>query len=406
MARTNSRPLVAIACGGTGGHFFPGVAVGEALVGRGVDVTLLISPKEIDQQAVKTARGMGVATLPAVGLSGRNYFGFVRGAWCSYRAAKKIFRARAPKAVLAMGGFTSAPPVLAGRRFGAATFLHESNTIPGRANRWLARVVDEAFVHFPETAARLPHRNVQVVGTPVRPQFQLRDPAPARRTRGLDPDRPTLLVMGGSQGASGVNDLVLRSLPKLIAALPGLQFIHLTGARDASRVQAAYDDAKVSAAVYPFLAEIDVAMTAATVAISRAGASSLAETAAMLLPSILIPYPAAADDHQRHNALAFAESGAARVLEQATATPEQLVAHVVELVRDSAHRAAMQAALAPWYRPDAAERIASRILQRIGVAQAGDMAIPHSQHGNRGNEAPPSPPERASLITPAATVQP
>ena len=379
MEHSPARPLVAIACGGTGGHLFPGVAVGEALVVRGVEVTLLVSPKEVDQQAVKTLRGLGVATLPAVGLSGRDYFAFLRGAWRSHRAAEKLFRARPPLAVLAMGGFTSAPPVLAGRRFGAATFLHESNTIPGRANRWLARVVDEAFVYFPETASRLRHPRAQVVGMPVRPQFRPRDPGPARRTRGLDADRPTLLVTGGSQGASGLNDLVLRTLPNLSSALPELQFIHLTGPNDAGRVQAAYDHARLPAAVHPFLAEMDIAMAAATVALTRAGASSLAETAAMRLPSILVPYPFAADDHQRHNARAFAESGAARLLEQHDATPEQLVRHVVELIRDQAARVAMQSALAKWHMPDAAEQIAGRILHAIGAAQT--LAAP----------APPAP---------------
>ena len=111
------------------------------------------------------------------------------------------------------------------------------------------------------------------------------------------------------------------------------------------------------------------AIAAATVALTRAGASSLAETAAMRLPSILVPYPFAADDHQRHNARAFAESGAARLLEQHNATPEQLVRHVVELIRDQAARVAMQSALSKWHVPDAAEQIAGRILHAIGAAQ-------------------------------------
>ena len=140
----SSKPLVAIACGGTGGHLFPGVAVGEQLLLRGCDVTLLVSPKEVDQQAVKSATGMGVATLPAVGMTRGKLLSFVAGFWKSYRAAKTLFRGRTPQAVLAMGGFTSAPPVLAGRACGAATFLHDSNTIPGKANRWLAHFVDQA----------------------------------------------------------------------------------------------------------------------------------------------------------------------------------------------------------------------------------------------------------------------
>ena len=117
------KPLVAIACGGTGGHLFPGIAVADKLVMRGADVLLLISPKEVDQQAVKSAIGMEVAVLPAVGLTRGRVLQFVRGFTGSYRAAKALFRQRTPQAVLAMGGFTSAPPVFAGRFFGAATFF-------------------------------------------------------------------------------------------------------------------------------------------------------------------------------------------------------------------------------------------------------------------------------------------
>src|SRR5215469_5765420 len=148
-------PFVAIACGGTGGHLFPGIAVAEALKKRGCKTGLLISPKEIDQQAVKGARDMEVFTLPAVGLQNGNYVSFALSFWKSLRNARKIFKHSRPHAVLAMGGFTSAPPILAARKIGAKTFLHESNTIPGRANRFLTRFVDEVFLGFPETIYRL-----------------------------------------------------------------------------------------------------------------------------------------------------------------------------------------------------------------------------------------------------------
>src|SRR5450432_8773 len=198
------KPFVAIACGGTGGHLFPGLAVAGQLQKRGCTVALLISPKDVDQQAVKSAQGFEIFTLPAVGLQNRNYFSFAKSFWNSYRASRKIFKQRQPDAVLAMGGFTSAPPVLAARKFGAKTFLHESNTIPGRANRFLARFVDEAFVGFPEAAARLQARKVSVTGTPVRPEFLVgqnpvgRDSVEPKSKQcrialGLDPNLPTIL---------------------------------------------------------------------------------------------------------------------------------------------------------------------------------------------------------------------
>ena len=139
MTQPNA-PTIAIACGGTGGHLFPGLAVAEQLVKRGCTVTLLVSPKEVDQQAVKMARGVEVVTLPAVGLQNRNYFSFAASFLKSSLAARRIFRRHKPCAALAMGGFTSAPPILAAKQLGAENFfLHESNTIPGRANRWLSR---------------------------------------------------------------------------------------------------------------------------------------------------------------------------------------------------------------------------------------------------------------------------
>jgi len=379
----SSKPLVAIACGGTGGHLFPGLAVAEQLQARGCDVALLISPKEIDQQAVKTAVGMTVFTLPAVGLQNRNYFSFATSFAQSLRAARKLFRSRPPVAVLAMGGFTSAPPVLAARFSGTKTFLHESNTVPGKANRLLARLVDTAFVGFPETAARLRAKNTLVTGTPVRPQFSRATSAElCRRALGLAPHLPTVLVVGGSQGARGLNDLVLSALPLLKNR--GWQWLHLTGAPDFEKVKSAYAAQGIAAVVKPFLAEMDLALGAATAGISRAGASSLAEMAALRLPTLLVPLPTAADNHQFFNAEAFAQTGAARRLEQKKSAPEIVAGLLDELVADETARQKIQSALAQWHAPTAAAQIAQTILQRLGhtlpVAAGGLETPPGKLH--------------------------
>lgn len=371
-ASETKSPFVAIACGGTGGHLFPGLAVAVELKKHGCQIALLISLKDVDQQAVKSAQGFEIFTLPAVGLQNRNYISFARSFWQSWRAAKKIFQARPPQAVLAMGGFTSAPPILAGNAFGAKTFLHESNTIPGKANRLLARFVDEAFVGFPEAAARLKARKVSVTGTPVRQQFQPRDAVECRIALGLDPNRPTILVMGGSQGASGLNEMILSALPLL--AGKNWQWLHLTGASDFEKVKATYAAQKLKAVVRPFLAEMDMALGAATVSVSRSGASSLAEIAAMRLPSLLVPYPMAADNHQFINARAFEQTGAAKLLEQKDSTPEKVAAILSELVEGSAAREKIQSALAQWHAPKAAEQIAENILQTIAQPEKAASA--------------------------------
>jgi UDP-N-acetylglucosamine--N-acetylmuramyl-(pentapeptide) pyrophosphoryl-undecaprenol N-acetylglucosamine transferase len=350
--------------------------VADQLVQQGVAVSLLVSPKDVDQNAVKSVRGMEVITLPAVALQSGSRLAFVRGFVQSWRAARKQFRQRRPDAVLAMGGFTSAPPVLAARGVGAKTFLHESNTIPGRANRWLARLVDHAFIGFPQAAARLHARETTVTGTPVRSEFHARDAGACRTALGFDPARPVVLIMGGSQGATGINELVLAALPQLAARLPQAQWLHLTGARDAQQVRDTYANLKLKAVVHPFLQEMGQVLAAATVAASRAGASSLAELAALRLPSVLVPFPHAADNHQLHNARAFVESGAALLLEQSGASPEKLVTLLADLIESQAAREKMQSALGQWHSPRAAEQIAGIILtvmdERVSMAPRGD----------------------------------
>ena len=356
-------PLVAIACGGTGGHLFPGLAVGEVLAARGLDVLYLVSRKEVDQQIVRGLPADLVAALPAVGLDGRGTLAFVRAWVASWREVRRLFRARPPGAVLAMGSFTSAPPVLAGQRRGAATFLHEANAIPGRANRWLAHVVDAAYVYFPEAAERLWHEHIHPVGMPLREAFRgpAPDPAGCRLALGLRPADPVLLITGGSQGARALNEIMLRTLPVLRLWEPRLQVIHLTGALDFESVRQAYRAQGFPGLVRPFLSEMDLALGAATAVVSRAGASFLAEVAAWRVPALLVPLPTAADNHQFHNARLFAASGAARLLPQAEATPEKLVWELRALLHEAPLRRSLQQGLARWHTPEAAERLAEAL---------------------------------------------
>jgi UDP-N-acetylglucosamine--N-acetylmuramyl-(pentapeptide) pyrophosphoryl-undecaprenol N-acetylglucosamine transferase len=363
-------PYIAIACGGTGGHLYPGIAIAEALQRRDFDVLLLISPKEVDQSATRSVIGMDIETLPAVGLSAGGLPAFARGFWRSLKTSRAIFKRRPPQAVLAMGGFTSAPPIIAAKSFRAATFIHEANSIPGRANRWLAPWVGQAFVYFPMATRGLRQRKAFVTGMPVRSQFQVMDPGSCRQMLGLQPDRPVLLIMGGSQGASGINELTAATLPLWAAQAPHWQYLHLTGAKAGDQIRQAYERLGLKAVVRPFLTEMELALNAATAAISRSGASSLAELAAMRVPSLLIPYPTAADNHQFHNAMAFVETGSARMVTQSVATPQTLASLVFELMENRAATDAMRSSLAQWHRPNSAEEIAGRIATALGGPQA------------------------------------
>jgi UDP-N-acetylglucosamine--N-acetylmuramyl-(pentapeptide) pyrophosphoryl-undecaprenol N-acetylglucosamine transferase len=297
--------------------------------------------------------------------------------------SKLYFSRRPPQLALAMGGFTAAPPVLAAQRFGARTFLHESNSVPGRANRWLAPRVDGAFVFFAPAGDRLRARRIEVTGMPVRDELlQLAPAAAARTALGLKADAPVLLVMGGSQGAHKINELILAILPQLLQAAPALQFVHLTGPDDLEKVQAAYAARSCLAVVRAFLDEMALALAAADVAVSRAGASSLAEFAACQLPALLIPYPTAADNHQYYNALAFAQSGAARLLPQDSLSPELLLREILALLGDAARRTAMRQALRAWHSPGAAAQIAGRMLHWTACAQ------PHPEAAVSGPDGP------------------
>lgn len=375
MERERGSPLAAIACGGTGGHLFPGVAVARALKERGVEAQLLVSSKAVDEIGTGWVPGVEVVRLPVLPFSGR---GVGRSVWAlckSVRVCAGLFRRRRPCAVLAMGGFASAPAVVCARLMGIPVFLHEANAVPGRANRWFSRFAREVFVYFPEAGRRLKNRRVCVSGMPVRGEFERLDRDRCCQALGLDAQLPVLLVMGGSQGARPLNGLMEKTVGMLAAEAPELQYVHLTGAHDADLMRRAYEKHGVRAVVEAFFREMWIVLGAATLAVTRAGASSLAEQAAVRLPAILIPFPYAADDHQYHNARAFEQSGAACVLRQSDATPETVAKLVLDLLRDRRRLEMMRQALGKWHVKYAAERIADALAGLAGRVGEGSSVI-------------------------------
>jgi len=211
----------------------------------------------------------------------------------------------------------------------------------------------------------------------------------------MDSDRPLVLVTGGSQGATGLNELVMGSLPMLAQRAPHWQWLHLAGSNDAQRVQQAYAAAGLKAVVQPFLGDMALALGAATAVVSRAGASSLAEIAAMRVPSLLVPFPHAADNHQFHNARAFAQTGAARLLEQARAKPAELVELLSDLVENPELRAPIQTALAAWHSPNAAEQIAETILAAVTRSRELEQSEMSERNRQAGRDHAP---RRSSVL--------
>jgi UDP-N-acetylglucosamine--N-acetylmuramyl-(pentapeptide) pyrophosphoryl-undecaprenol N-acetylglucosamine transferase len=254
---------------------------------------------------------------------------------------------------------------------------------------------------------------VTVTGTPVRACFQTCEAAACRAALGLDPVRPVLLVMGGSQGARAINELVLQSLARLASRLPEAQFFHLTGSGPLTeKLIQAYAALKLTAVVHPFFANMHLALGAATAAVCRSGASSLAELAAMRVPAVLIPYPTASDNHQFHNARAFEATGSARLLEQKTATPELLVQTLSDLIEKPAVHEKIQSALGQWHSPHAAEQIAEAMLAALGAGVGEGIHADHRAVAALGSlmvdpgdkTKPPALPQAGRLRTGRTTV--
>jgi len=350
-----------IACGGTGGHLFPGVAVAESLRDRGHEVILFVSEKEVDTLAL-SGRTFRFEKLPTIGLPSLYspaIFGFLRRFNESLSLCRSIYRKFKPQAVLGMGGFTSTAPILAGRMRGVPTFIHESNAIPGKANRLTARMVRAVLLGFKECAPFFPKVRTEITGTPIRTELKRLDRPMAREKLGLRPDLTTLLVMDGSQGASGINQAIIKSLPAL-HDVP-LQVIHLSGARDERLGAENYQRENIPAYVSAFHHRMEEIYSAADLTVARSGAASLAEFAFFGLPGILIPYPYAADDHQSRNAQIFVQANAAILLKESELSGDLLARKIKDLVGDMQKVRRMSENCSRLAPKDAAGRVAATL---------------------------------------------
>ena len=357
---------VVIACGGTGGHLFPGLAVAEVLQARGHQSLLFISQKEIDAVGVRDyADRFRFEKLPSIGLPrvfSPAILGFAWGFAQSLTRCRRFYREFRPQAVLGMGGFTSTAPLFAGRLAGLPTFVHESNAIPGKANLVNARLARVVLLGFEECAKRFPPgTHTEVTGTPIRAGLGERLPmAEAQAKFGLNEgaSKKTLLVMGGSQGARGINQAVVQAAPLWKSSL---QIVHLTGSGDEQMVRDEYARNDVRAYAAAFHHRMQEAYSAADFVIARSGAASLSELASFGLPSLLIPYPSAAEDHQTLNAQIFTRAGAAILLKESEATAETLARTILEAVENPARLASMSAAARTLAPADAASLLVDTI---------------------------------------------
>ena len=356
---------VMITGGGTGGHTSPAVAIIEELRKRDPRLVIQwVGCKGSIEQRVCARIGEPFRSLPVAGWPRKRSLRQIWvGAKLLYSMARAFFLLKQfrPQVVVGVGGYVSLPLCYMAQRLGIPTVLHEQNKRLGMANRLLAPRATRIMLSYPDTLGVYPQEAARVVGNPVRAGF-MHPPSQgeARKTMGLEPETPVILVVGGSQGAHTLNAAMGEVVKKFSHG--EAQFIWMTGEKDASSAKNFVADASARVDVYPFIDDMVSACASADLIVSRSGASSTAEIAVMGKPSILVPYPHATDNHQEHNARAFVDAGASVMLLDSECTPERLTACLRELLADSTRLAAMCKAALKMARPGAAEAIVEEIL--------------------------------------------
>lgn len=351
-----------IAGGGTGGHVIPALAIARELREHfRAEVLFVGTARGLENRLVPAARFqlrlIEVGALNRVSLATK-----IRTLTALPRAvlaSSRILGQYLPDVVVGVGGYASGPAMLAAAFRGLPTLVFEPNVVPGFANRVVAPMVSLAAVHFEQTARYF--RRAVVTGVPVRREFFNVPPySPSHRP-------PTLLVFGGSQGASALNRIMVESLPVLQQQVPGIHIIHQTGDREYNEAQGAYLRSGISAEVYPFIDDMPEAFARADLVLCRSGASTVAEVTAAGRPAVFVPFPKAADDHQLRNAEALAGAGAAELILEPELSSERLVRSVHALLSDRVRLARMAEAARSLAHPRAAQEIAELTARLAGV---------------------------------------
>src|SRR5215475_1427661 len=364
-----SAPLILLAAGGTGGHLFPAEALGVELIKRGLRVRLvtddralrysgLFSKDMIDVVASETARGRNPLQLAYAGLT----------LGTGTLSAFGLMRRLRPAAVVGFGGYPTLPPLMAARLAGIPRVIHDANAVLGRANRFLSRHVSAIATSLPGVFDRDPALSgkATAVGTPMRPAILA-----AAATRYSAPESNgslRLLVVGGSQGARVMSDVVPGAIERLEPALwSRLILTQQVREEDMSRVRAVYDRLKINAELAPFFSDLPARLASNHFVISRSGAGTVAELAAIGRPSILVPLPGAIDQDQFANAGVLSEAGGALRIAQSDFTPDRLAAEISALASEPARLGAMAKAARSVGRLDAAERLADLVVKVSGI---------------------------------------
>jgi len=360
---------VVIACGGTGGHIFPGIAVAQELQGRGHSAVFVVTQRGGDAEIVEKY-GFAFRQVKAGGIFGKNFWQKVQGmllivgGFCQSLGMLGYMK---PDVILGMGAYSSIAPVMAGYFLKIPCIVHEQNVVPGRANLFLEKYAKKVLVSFPKSIEYFHFREKVVwTGNPVREEVKRGEREEGISFFGLREGQVTILAFGGSLGASKINDVAGRAF-KMLAGLPGWQGIHITGKADFERIASFYETEKLPVVAKPFVYEMGFAYAAADIVISRAGASTIAEISLRGRPSILVPYPHAVGGHQRENARVLEEANAAIVIEDGELTPGVLEENLRRLILNEKLRQNMGESAKKLAKPDAPERVVDVIEEVVGV---------------------------------------
>ncbi len=360
----NSKPAFLIAGGGTGGHLFPGIAIARELEKRfeKTEIIFVVGRRKMEEE-ILSRYGYRARYIDVEGIKGR---GLKRGTAVLAKLPKSvmqsisIIREFSPLLVLGMGSYSAGPVCLAARFMRVPTAIHEQNSYPGLTNRLLVKFVDRVFISFEESRAHLKSRSLYLTGSPVREEL-ISD----HNTGRAESKKFTILVVGGSQGARAINRAFTEALLDMKCRERHPEVIHQTGKVDYDQVVVDYQKKDLKGEIVPFIQDMAEAYKRADLVVSRAGALTIFELAAMSKPSILIPYPYAANQHQEINARSLVRAGAAEMIHQRDLNGEVLSRVLIKYMDDSFALGEMGRQSSKMGRPDAAKVIVDRLLEII-----------------------------------------
>ncbi len=367
---TGSRHRVLFAGGGTGGHLMPAINIALALSRKDKDLQALFVGRKGGMEAAIVDRfGFRIKEIEVVALK-RNLGGILRFIlnWNKgLKQASEIIDDFAPQVVMGTGGYVSAPLVRAAHKKGIPIFMQEQNSLPGLATRTLSKKAESVFIAYESATRYLPKGNCRLVGNPIRPDLLDGDKGAAFSEFSLESSKNTLLVVGGSSGARGINGAVMDIVNREL--IPSdWQLLWQTGQKEYEKISGEIDKNKFCGKILPFIDNMPGAYAISDLIVSRSGAMALAEIAVCGLPSILVPYPYATGDHQTLNAREFAQTGAATVIPESE-IGGRLPSALGELIVDIEKRSSMARAAGKLARPEAANIIAETILEKINEVQ-------------------------------------